>query len=116
MNDRYLAYKILFRIEKDKAYSNLALDSLLESDGDGIYSKSFVSALVYGVLERLITLDYFLSKQLTQPIKKLRPEVLTVLRMGVYQLRFMDSVPDSAAVNESVKLVKKSDVSMHRDL
>lgn len=107
MSDRYLAFKILFRIEKDKAYSNLTLDSILESEGDGVYSKSFVSALVYGVLERLITLDYVLSLYLKQPIKKLKPEVLTVLRMGVYQLKYMDSVPESAAVNESVKLTKK---------
>lgn len=107
MDDRYLAYKTLFRIEKDKAYSNLTLDSMLESEGDGVYSKRFVSALVYGVLERMITIDYILSSYLKQPLKKLRPEVLTVLRMGVCQLKFMDSVPDSAAVNESVKLVKK---------
>ena len=63
--------------------------------------------LVYGVIERKITLDYILSQFLTQPLKKLNPQVLTVLRMGVYQIKFLDKVPDSAAVNESVKLVKK---------
>ncbi len=64
--------------------------------------------MVYGVLERKITLDYILSAFLTKPIKKLRPEVLTALRMGAYQLQFMDKVPTSAAVNESVKLVKNN--------
>ena len=49
-----------------------------------------------------------MSKFLSQPIKKLNPQVLTILRMGTYQLKFMDKVPDSAAVNESVKLVKKA--------
>ena len=47
-----------------------------------------------------------MSRYLTKPLKKLRPEVLTVLRLGAFQLCFMDKVPASAAVNESVKLVK----------
>lgn len=105
MDDRFLAYKILLKIERDKAYSNLTLDSMLKNNDTT--NSSFVRALVYGVLERKITLDYYLSKVLTQPIKKLNPQVLTILRMGVYQVKYMDKVPDSAAVNESVKLSKK---------
>lgn len=106
MNDRQTAFRVLNRIEKNKAYSNLALDAELRQTEENTASSAFVTALVYGVLERKITLDYILSSFLTQPIKKLRPEVRTVLRMGVYQLRFMDKVPASAAVNESVNLVK----------
>ena len=113
MNDRQSAFKILNKIEKDKAYTNLLLDSYLRSNADNIYSTSFVTALVYGVTERLITLDYILSKYLRQPIKKLKPEVLTILRMGAYQLKFMDSVPNSAAVNESVKLAKNRRISLN---
>lgn len=109
MNDRNLAYKILLKIEKDKAYSNLTLDSVLEREKAGY--EPFVRALVYGVIERKITLDYILSKFLSQPIKKLKPQVLTVLRMGVYQIKFMDKVPVSAAVNESVKLIKQEGFS-----
>ncbi len=105
MDDRLLAYKILSKIEHDKAYSNIALDSILNKYE--ATSSAFVCALVYGVLERKITLDYYLSKVLTQPIKKLNPQVLTILRMGVYQLQYMDKVPVSAAVNESVKLSRK---------
>jgi 16S rRNA (cytosine967-C5)-methyltransferase len=105
MDDRLLAYKILSKIEHDKAYSNIALDSVLNKYE--ATSSAFVCALVYGVLERKITLDYYLSKILTQPIKKLNPQVLTILRMGVYQLKYMDKVPVSAAVNESVKLSRK---------
>ena len=105
MDDRLLAYKILSKIEHDKAYSNIALDKLLNKYE--ATSSAFVCALVYGVLERKITLDYYLSKLLTQPIKKLNPQVLTILRLGVYQLKFMDKVPVSAAVNESVKLSRK---------
>lgn len=106
MDDRLLAFKILSKIEHDKAYSNITLDTLLTKYE--ATSSSFVCALVYGVLERKITLDYFLLQFLTQPIKKLNPQVLTILRMGVYQLKFMDKIPVSAAVNESVKLSKKS--------
>lgn len=106
MDDRLLAFKILSKIEHDKAYSNIALDKLLTKYE--ATSSAFVCALVYGVLERKITLDYYLSCVLTQPIKKLNPQVLTILRLGVYQLKFMDRVPVSAAVNESVKLSRKT--------
>ncbi|MCH5170847.1 MAG: 16S rRNA (cytosine(967)-C(5))-methyltransferase RsmB [Oscillospiraceae bacterium] len=109
MNDRNLAYKILLKIEKDKAYSNLTLDASLEKEKAGY--EPFVRALVYGVIERKITLDYILSNFLSQPIKKLKPQVLTVLRMGVYQIKFMNKVPVSAAVNESVKLIKQEGFS-----
>lgn len=105
MDDRFLAYKILNKIERDKAYSNLTLDSALKSDN--ATNSAFVRALVYGVLERKITLDYYLSKVLSQPIKRLNPQVLTILRMGTYQIKYMDKIPVSAAVNESVKLSKK---------
>ena len=81
MNDRQSAFKILNKIEKDKAYPNLLLDSYLKSNADEVYSASFVTALVYGVTERLITLDFILSKYLRQPIKKLKPEVLTILNI-----------------------------------
>ena len=102
MDDRLLSFKILSKIEHDKAYSNITLDSLLTKYEAS--SSAFVCALVYGVLERKITLDYILAQFLTQPIKKLNPHVLTILRMGVYQLKYMDKIPVSAAVNESVKL------------
>lgn len=105
MDDRFLAYKVLSKIERDKAYSNIAVDAVLNQNE--VSSAPFVCALVYGVIERKITLDYYLSQLLTQPIKKLNPQVLTILRMGVYQIKYMDKVPVSAAVNESVKLSKK---------
>lgn len=107
MNERQTAFQVLNRIERGNAYSNLVLDAQLKQSGASP-SSAFITALVYGVTERKITLDYILSAFLRQPIQKLRPEVLTVLRMGVYQLKYMDKVPASAAVNESVKLVKKN--------
>lgn len=105
---RQIAFEVLNKIERDSSYSNLTLDSFLYSSHLSGEDNAFVSALVYGVLERSITLDYCLSQHLKQPLKKLKPQVLTALRLGTYQLLFMDKIPSSAAVNESVALVKKN--------
>lgn len=105
---RQTAFEVLNKIERDKSYSNLTLDSFLYSANLSGADNALVSALVYGVLERSISLDYCLSRHLKQPLKKLKPQVLTALRLGTYQLLFMDKIPVSAAVNESVTLVKKN--------
>lgn len=106
MNPRRLAFEILLKIEKDNAYSNLALDACLPASGLDPRDRAFVSALVYGVTERRLTLDYQLALYLSKPLKKLKPQVLVILRLGAFQLLFMDKVPASAAVNESVRLTK----------
>ena len=113
---RRVAFDILLKIEKDNAYSNLTLDGILSSSGLDTRDKAFVSALVYGVTERKLTLDYQLSSCLNKPLKKLKPQVLVILRLGVYQLLFMDRVPDSAGVNESVKLTKETGCSFASSL
>ncbi len=105
---RQTAFEILNKINRDASYSNLTLDSALTGKDLTDTDAALVSALVYGVLERSITLDYALSRHLKQPIKKLKPQVLTALRLGTYQLLFMDRIPASAAVNESVALVRNS--------
>lgn len=115
-NARQLAFEILVRVEKDKAYSNLTIDSFLSQSTLDTRDKAFVSHLVYGVIERKITLDYQLSQHLTQPLKKLKTQVLTILRIGAYQIFYMDKVPDSAAVNESVKLSKANKLTFASSL
>lgn len=107
-NARQTAFNALLKIEKNNAYSNIALDSMLTETKLDTRDKSFVSALFYGVIERKLTIDYVLQKYLSKPIKKLKPEALTILRMGAYQILFMDKIPKSAAVNESVTLSKKN--------
>lgn len=107
-NPRQIAFQALLKTEKDGAFSNLALDAVLSKSDLDTRDKSFVSNLFYGVIERQLTIDYNLSKYLTKPLKKLKPEVLTIMRSGAYQILFMDKVPDSAAVNESIKLSKKN--------
>lgn len=110
-NPRQIAYMALIKIEKDEAFSNLALDAVLSKSQLDTRDKSFVSNLFYGVIERQITIDYNLSLYLSKPIKKLKSDVLTIMRMGAYQILFMDKVPSSAAVNESVKLAKKNGIA-----
>lgn len=107
-NPRYLAAKLLNEIEKDNKYSNIAVKSALENNDLDAKDKAFFSALVYGTLDRKITIDYLIRKQIKVPIKKISPFTLAVLRTAVYQIFFMEKVPESAAVNEAVKLVKKS--------
>ena len=104
---RQVAFEALLKIHRDGAYSNLVVDSLLK-DNPGLdeRDKAFVCNLVYGTLDRLILIDYNLGLYLNQPVKKLKPELHTILRMGTYQLLFMDKVPSRAAVNESVNLAK----------
>ncbi len=98
----------MLKIEKDKAFSNLIVDSALNNNDLPGADRAFFTALVYGTTERLITLDYNLSLYLKQPLKKLKPQVLIILRMGAYQILFMDKIPDRAAINESVNLTKSN--------
>ena len=98
---RLIAFETLYKIFYDDSYSNIALDKALKNVND---DKAFISALVYGVVERRITLDYFINK-FTQSRPK--PKIMTILRLGAYQLLFMDKVPSGAAINESVKLCKE---------
>ena len=107
-NTRQIAFEILYKVQSQSSYSNLLLDSYLEKYELSTLDKKYISALVYGVIERIKLLDYNLSLYLKQPLKKLKPQVLTVLRLGAYQIFFMDKVHSAAAVNESVKLTKNN--------
>ncbi len=107
-NPRKAAVKALLKVENDAAYSNIALNAVLRESGLENADRAFVSAVFYGVLDRRITIDYILSRFIKTPLKKVAPFTLEVLRSAVYQIMFMDKVPDSAAVNEAVKLIKSS--------
>ncbi len=106
---RFEAVKLLTKIEKDSSYSSIliadAFRNVKFADGK---DTAFAVSLVYGVLEKKLTLDYNISLYLSSRLSKLKPEVLTILRVGAYQIFFCDKIPDSAAVNESVKIAKKS--------
>lgn len=104
---RQAAFEALLKIQREDAYSNLVVDAALKENGHfDERDKAFFSNLVYGTLDRLILIDYNLSLYLNQPVRKLKPELHTILRLGTYQLLFLDKVPSRAAVNESVNLAK----------
>lgn len=101
---RSTVVKLLLKMESGGSYSNILLDSALDESGLSERDRAFASALFYGVTERRMTLDYIIDRYCNTELK---PEVRTILRCGIYQILYMKSVPDSAAVNESVKLCKK---------
>ena len=103
--NRKTAYLALLDVHARKAYSNLALNHKITMNKPN--SPAFVRELVYGVLESKLTLDYYIDQLVDDGINSLKPAELTILRMGLYQLTSMDSVPEYAAVSESVDLAKK---------
>lgn len=103
--NRKTAFNTLMDVEAKKAYSNLALNHQIRMSKPT--SPAFVRELVYGVLERKLTIDYYLDQLVDQGIESLKKQELTILRMGIYQLGYMESVPEYAGVNESVALAKK---------
>lgn len=107
-NARKIAVKALLRVEQDGAYSNLILGQMLEESDASKEDKALASALFYGVLDRKITLDFYIDKLSKLSCKKLQPLTRQVLRIGIYQLYYMDKIPHSAAVDEAVKLIKRS--------
>ena len=106
LSARELALNILVDISLNGAFSNIAINRHLK-DETNIQGEGLIREIVYGVLENQIYIDYIISKASKIRLKKIHPTILIILRMGIYQLVFMDRIPDSAAVNESVNLVKK---------
>ncbi|MGN1050799.1 MAG: 16S rRNA (cytosine(967)-C(5))-methyltransferase RsmB [Acutalibacteraceae bacterium] len=105
-NIRLLALEVLLKIEEDNSYSAICLNSVIKDNHLKSLDSSFLTNLVYGVLERKITLDYIIRQYSNIRLKKIEPSSLMILRLGIYQILYMDKVPDSASVNESVKLAK----------
>ena len=103
--NRKTAYYTLMDIETKKSFSNLSLNHHIIVCNPP--SPAFVRELVYGVLENKLLLDYIIDKLVPTGAAKVKTSDLVVLRMGIYQLGYMDKVPEYAAVNESVNLAKK---------
>lgn len=103
--NRKTAYSTLMDVETKKSFSNLALNhQMILNKPD---SPGFVRELVYGVLENKMLLDYYIDQLVKTGAASLKASDRTILRMGIYQLGYMDSVPEYAAVNESVVMAKR---------
>ncbi len=106
---RESALKVLYKIDVEKAYSNIALDEYLNNYRQKLNKKdiNLISSIVYGTITWKLTIDTIIQKYSKIKLKKISNWVLNILRIGVYQILFLDKVPKSAAVNESVNLSKK---------
>ena len=104
---RGVAFSVLLNVFENDSYSNIALDAALRESGLSLLDKAFATNIVYGVLTNLLFLDYQIKSYSKIPLKKLSESVKTILRISLYQMIFMDKVPESAAVNEGVNLAKK---------
>ncbi|MBR5315396.1 MAG: 16S rRNA (cytosine(967)-C(5))-methyltransferase RsmB [Firmicutes bacterium] len=103
--NRKTAYQTLLEIEKNGAYSNIELNHQIHQLKPD--NPAFVREVVYGVLENQMYLDHMLSQLIPKGLKGIKKPMKVLLRMGLYQIIFMDSVPEYAAVNETVKLARK---------
>lgn len=109
MSARKIAYKVLMDIEINKNYSNISLNSHLDKEKIDDRDRGLVTELVYGVIENKRYIDYMINKLSKIKVRKMQHSVKTILRMGVYQIVFLDRVADYAAINESVNMMKKID-------
>ena len=103
--NRKTAYLALMDVETKKSFSNLALNHQVILNRPD--SQGFVRELVYGVLENKMLLDHYIDQLVKTGAASLKASDRTLLRMGIYQLGYMDSVPEYAAVNESVIMAKR---------
>ena len=101
---RSLALVTLKKCEASGQYSNIALDLALNKSELSSSDRALATTLFYGVIEKRITLDYIISRLSSREIKDIDRDTLALLRMGIYQLRFLDRIPDHAAINETVSL------------
>ncbi len=101
---RRAAFDILLRIERERSYADILIDRELSAGALKGPDRGLLTELVYGVLRRQGTLDHIIGHFSTQRIDKLERAVHLLLRLGLYQALFLDRVPVSAAVNETVKL------------
>lgn len=102
---REISLEILLTLEREKQYSSrLIRDALDKYDFFDTRDKAFIKRLTEGTLERQQELDYYLDRFSSLPVKKMKPLIRCLLRMSVYQMLYMDAVPDSAVCNEACKL------------
>lgn len=109
---REIALKVLYDVNHNGAYANIALDEALKSARKNIVAidkkdVGFISEIVYGTISWKLTIDEVIQKYSNIKIKKISPWILNILRLSIYQILFLDKVPKSAAVNEGVNLAKR---------
>ncbi|AFY40069.1 sun protein [[Leptolyngbya] sp. PCC 7376] len=105
---RQLAFLALRQIMYHKAFTDVALDRVLRKSGLRGSDRGLVAELVYGTVRRQKTLDAIINQVGKKPIEQQPPDLRVLLQLGLYQIRYLDSIPASAAVNTSVELAKEN--------
>ncbi|MDB0438280.1 16S rRNA (cytosine(967)-C(5))-methyltransferase RsmB [Clostridioides difficile] len=109
MDAREIGFKVLCDIEKNNNYSNISINKHFKNLEISDMDRGLATELIYGVVENKYYLDYIINKLSKIKVKKMSTYVKIFLRMGTYQILFLNSISDYAAVNETVKLSKKYD-------
>lgn len=107
-NTREIITDGLLTLVRESIYSNQLISDILDKyDYLEPRDKAFIKRVFEGTIERQIELDYYINSLSSLPVNKMKPLMRCLIRMSAYQILYMDSVPDSAAINEAVKLAKK---------
>ena len=107
-NSREIVLDMLLEMERNKTFSHKLVKAVLDKyDYLEGQEKRFIKRLTEGCIERRLELDYVIGQFSTVPVNKMKPLIRCLMRMGTYQILYMDSVPDSAACNEAVKIAGK---------
>ncbi|PWW06214.1 16S rRNA (cytosine967-C5)-methyltransferase [Paenibacillus cellulosilyticus] len=104
---REVALDVLIKVEREQAFSNLVLNTALQHAELSRPDAGLATELVYGTIQRKLSLDYALAELASKGLAKLEPWVLQLLRLSAYQILFLDRVPAHAAVNEAVTIAKR---------
>jgi len=108
VNTRELVLDILLDVTKQGGYSHIAAANVLEKyQYLDKKDRAFITRMAEGTLETMIRLDDIIGQFSKVPVGRMKPAILCILRIGVYQILYMDTVPDAAACNEAVRLAKK---------
>lgn len=104
---REMALQILLDVKEKNAFANIVLANFLRKKNLNDVQRRFLTELVYGVVKAGDTLDFFIERYSSLRLKKIAPKILVILRLGVYQIFYLEKIPKAAACNECVQLAKK---------
>jgi 16S rRNA (cytosine(967)-C(5))-methyltransferase len=108
VNTRELIMEILLSVTRDGEYSHIVLRNVLEKyQFLTKQDRAFITRVTEGTLERMIEIDYIINQFSKVKVNKMKPVIRTIIRSAVYQMKYMDGVPNSAVCNEAVKLAEK---------
>jgi 16S rRNA (cytosine967-C5)-methyltransferase len=106
--DREIVLDMLLEVIEDKKFSHTVLNQVLKKHQEmDKQQRAFISRLFTGTVERYLTLDYYINSFASLKVEKMKPLIRNLLRLSVYQILYMDQIPESAVCNEAVKLAKK---------